>query len=182
MTGMPKTMKMMYVTIYSARPEVVKGLKLSICTFLSTIFTLSSAMSAKAQIDFGIKTENVLELEERVNKCAAEQTISVCFSALSRAHVMQISYADTEYDAERIMRNAVILLPLHMLAQLYEREGRDDVSCGFAQSGERQLHKLLADIDRLMAKDPTAFKNIDKTKNGLKDVQDYFDKVLKNCD
>lgn len=80
------------------------------------------------------------------------------------------------------MRNAVMLLPLYMLAELYDRKDRHEVSCGYAKSGERQLQRLLRDLDTLMAQDPSAFKNIEALKRDLQDVQARFNRVLAECD
>lgn len=143
---------------------------------------MSAQMTAQAQITFSEKTAELEALEASVNDCAARQVISACYAALSRTHVLQNSYVDSEDSADRIMRNAVMLLPLYMLAELYNRDGRQDVSCGYALSGERQLHRLLRDLDRLLTKDPAAFKNIDKTQRGLQDFQARFDKALARCE
>lgn len=142
---------------------------------------MSAQMTAQAQITFSETTAELEALEVSVNNCATRQLISSCLEALSRTHVLQISHIDSENSADKIMRNAVMLLPLYMLGELYNREGRQDISCGYALSGERQLHRLLRDTDSLMAQDPAAFKNIDKTKRGLQDFQAQFDEALARC-
>ena len=149
---------------------------------LSLTGPMTAQRTAQAQITFSQKTAELEALEVSVNNCAARQLIPSCLEALSRTHILQISHGDSEDSADKIMRNAVMLLPLYMLAQLYDRKGRQDVSCGYALSGERQLHRLLRDTDSLMAQDPAAFKNIDKTKRGLQDFQAQFDEVLAQCD
>lgn len=146
------------------------------------IFSVTNSMPAHAQITFSEQTTELQELERQVNDCAVQQEISSCFNALSRTHILQNSQVNSENSAESIMRNAVMFLPLYMLAELYERKGRQDVACGYAQSGKRQLHRLLIDVDALMAKDPLAFRNVDKTKRGLQEIEGRFDKVLSMCD
>ena len=88
---------------------------LLILTFSGTA-PMSAQMTAQAQITFSEKTAELEALEASVNDCAARQVISACYAALSRTHVLQNSYIDSENSADRIMRNAVMLLPLYMLS------------------------------------------------------------------
>lgn len=148
---------------------------------ISLALFLLEPLSVQAQIIFGEKTAELEQLETIVNLCSKQQTISSCHAALSRSHVIQLTESSSPDPAMPIMRNAVMLLPLYMLAELYEHEDRQDLSCGFAQSGKRQLDRLFRDIDTLMAKDSLAFKNIDETKHGLSDIGSRFDKVLQQC-
>ncbi|MEP3890781.1 MAG: hypothetical protein ABJN69_09950 [Hellea sp.] len=150
--------------------------------WLTAAATLTTPLSAQAQINFSQKTPELKRLEARVNDCAKQQTLSSCHQALGQTHILQTSHGTTDNSSDRIMRNAVMLLPLNMLAQLYKRKGRSEVSCGYAQSGERHLKRLLRDLDSLMAQDPSAFKNIDSLKRDLKDVQAKFEPLLKRCD
>ena len=158
-----------------------KRIRLLVLLF-TALTPLTAPTFAQAQIDFSQETPEFERLEARVNDCAKQQTISSCHQALGQTHILQISHGAAENSSDRIMRNAVMLLPLNMLAQLYKRKGRLEVSCGYAQSGERQLHILLKDLDSLMTQDPSAFKNIDNLKRDLKEVQAKFDPLLKRCD
>lgn len=152
-----------------------------LCRILVLVVILILPETGQAQITFSQKTAETESLEARVNQCTEKQTISLCLGALSRTHVLQLSHNNTPDTADTLMRNAVMLLPLYVLAELYNHEDREDLSCGFAQSGDRQLNILLQDIDTLMARDPDAFKNIETTKSGLVDIGARFDKVLAQC-
>ena len=142
---------------------------------------LSAPSAAFAQINFSNPAAELTSAESSLNACAERQEVTLCLNALSHARMLRSASVHRELSADRIMANAVEILPLYMLSQLYLRDGDALTACDYANSGEALIYEITESIGGLMKQDPGAFKNPDKTISELSGLREPFDEVLTGC-
>ncbi|MEZ5986111.1 MAG: hypothetical protein R3B94_09185 [Hyphomonas sp.] len=137
--------------------------------------------SVFAQVAFSDRPSEITSLQASANECATTQGMTVCLNALSLAEMFRKRNAYSENSFESITLNAVELLPLHMLAQLYLRDADKSTACEYARRGETQIVEISEQSRRLSEQDPEAFQSIDNTLLQLDGLKTQFSEVQAYC-
>lgn len=134
-----------------------------------------------AQINFGKPSSETAMLQDSVNSCAEKQTRTICLNALAHIRLMRAKSKTSPQTADSIMLDAVELVPLYVLARLYELDNDYAQGCAFARMGQTHTANIVSDAARLTAEDPEAFRNLDQSLSELAMLGDNFTDILVGC-